>query len=244
MQSPVDARIADDNRLDRAIQRAVAPPVRAPLPNRALIGERLADHGNDSGREARSKLADDLAQLCAHVEKLRKNPTQNAAQIELAVAADVEARLTRLQEACDEQSKVIDTMEATVEREIDAAFTPSRPEWYGLATEYRAAMLDMTGDERDAFIERCQGTRHGDLLRFAIASVPPELSGVSFGIHRQMYDVTLAIKNPELLHRPADLKKRRAALAVAVDGIKRTAAELVDMDQAAALRALVSEGNP
>ena len=75
-------------------------------------------------------------------------------------------------------------------------------------------------------------------VRFAIASVPPELSGVGFGIHKQMFDTALVIKDPSLLTRPADLKKRRAALAVAVDGIKRTAQELVNPEQVAALKAL------
>ncbi|MCJ0825954.1 hypothetical protein MQC88_08295 [Luteimonas sp. 50] len=243
MQTPVDARIADDNRLQRAVQRAMAPAQRPPLPGRALIGERLADHGTDSGREARTKMADELHQLVAQVEALRRNPTLNAAQIELAVADDVQARVDRLLAECEEQGQVIQTMERAVEQGIDAALSPPRPEWYGLATEYRAALLDMTDEQREAFIERLQGTRDMPLLRYAIGSVPPELSGVSFGVHRNMEGTLLALKDPTLLSRPADLKKRRAALAVAVDGIRRTAAELVDSEAAAVLRSL-AEGNP
>ena len=120
-----------------------------------------------------------------------------------------------------------------------AARVPLRGQWYGLATEYRAALLDMSGDQRDAFLERLQGTRDMPLLRYAIASVPPELSGVSFGVHRNMQDTLIALKDPKLLSRPGDLKKRRAALAIAVDGIRRTAAELVNTEQAAALKALL-----
>lgn len=244
MPTPLDQSIADKTRLTRLLQGAQPPAPRAPLPDRAHIGERLADHGNDSGREARKKLADDLHQLVTQVESLRRNPAMNAAQIELAVAGNVEARIARLLDECDGQAALIASAEHDVEQGIDAALTPPRPEWHSLATEFRAVTSDMDDERRAAFIERCQGTRHADLLRFAIASVPPELSGVSFGIHKQMYDTTLAIKDPSLLTRPADLKKRRAALAVAVDGIKRTEAELVDMNQAAALRALISEGNP
>jgi hypothetical protein len=203
-----------------------------------LIDERLAVHLKDSGSEARSKWAADLKDVIKQVGGVRKNPTQNAAQIEMAVADAVRDRVDRLLAECEEQGKVIDTMERTVEQGIDAALCPPRPEWYGLATEYRAALLDMTDEQRDAFIDRVQGTRDAPLLRFAIASVPPELSGVSFGVHKAQLDTLLALKDPALLTRPKDLVKRRAALAVAKDGIQRTAAELADFDKADAIRAL------
>lgn len=238
MSTPQEQRIAEENRLHRAVQRALAPAPRPELPSREVIGERLADHGKDSGREARKQWADDLDQLVSHVQALRRNPAMNAAQVELAVAGDVEARIARLLGDCDAQAALIASAERDVEKGIDDALGAKRPEWHALAAEYRAALLDMTGDERDAFIERVQGTRDADLLRFAIASVPPELSGVGFGIHARMFETALVIKDPSLLTRPADLKKRRAALAVAVDGIKRTAEELVNPEQVAALRAL------
>jgi len=243
MQSPIDARIAADNAALRAQQRrdaaaAALTPPRPPLPTRALIGERLADHGDDSGREFRTKAADGLADLCRQIGTIRKNPTLNAAQIELAVADVVRGRVDRLLAECEEQGKVIDVAERAVEQSIDAALSPPRPEWHALATEYRAALLGMDDDQREAFIDRLQGARDMALLRFAIASVPPELSGVSFGIHRDQLNTLLALKDPMLLTRPKDLVKRRAALATAKDGIQRTAAELVDLEQADAIRAL------
>jgi len=238
MQSPVDARIADENRLERAVQRALAPAPRAALPNRATIGERVAEHGAHSGSAFHKETADGLHELVGQVEALRRNPAMNAAQIELAVADDVQARVDHMLADCEAQGALIDSAERAVEQGIDAALNPLRPEWHGLAAEFRAAMLRMTDDQRAVFLARMEGTRDMALLRFAIASVPAELSGVGFETHRDMFDTMLALKDPSLLSRPADLKKRRAALAVAVEGIRRTAAELVDMEQVAALRAL------
>lgn len=214
-----------------------------PLPDRALIGERCADHGKDTGREFRTKLADDLASLCSQVDALRRDPTKNAAQVELSVGEAVQTRVERLLAECEEHGRVTETFAATVERGIENAFQPMRPEWYALGAEYRAAMLRMAEDERADFVERVSKTRDEPLLRFAIASVPRELSGASVEAHKRMWDDTLALKNPELLTRPVDLQKRRASLAVAVDGIRRTARELYDADRVAALRALVGAGD-
>jgi hypothetical protein len=222
----------------------LTPAVLPPLPDRALIGERLADHGTDSGREARTKMADALADLCKQVSIIRKNPTMNAAQIDLDVADMVRGRIDRLSGECEEQGKVIDAGQRAVEAGIDAALTPPRPEWYALGAEYRAVMRAMTDDQRADFVERMEGTREMDALRYAIASVPTELSGIAHGTHRKMRDTLLALSDPALLSRPADLKKRRAALATAMDGIRRTAGELVDFDQADAIKALAGGDVP
>ena len=243
MPTPLDTRIVQDNRAIRAVERhnAANAPQRTPLPDRATIAERLADHGDDSGREARKKLADELHEVVTQVRRIRANPTLNAAEIEPTVADAVRSRVDRLLAECEEQGRVIDTMEQTVEQAIDDALRPERVEWVGLATEFRAALLDMTDEQRAAFVQRLEGTRHMPLLRYAVASVPPELSGVSLGMHHQIYTTQLAIKDPTLLHRPQDLKLRRAALEKTKDGIRRTAAELVDMEQADALRALTEQ---
>lgn len=243
MKTPYEIRIAEENRIKRAVAKVTAPAPRTPLPDEAVIGERLAVHGKDSGVEARARMAKDLQDVVKQVSALRRNPTMNAAQIELAVADSVQARVDRLLAECEEQAKVTDTMEREVERGIEEAFNPPRPEWHASATEYRNALLDMDDEQRLDFIERLQGTRHAALLRFAIASVPPELSGVSAGVHRNMYDTTLALKDPALLSRPGDLRKRRAALVTAAEGIRRTAAELMDKESADALRALVTGGD-
>lgn len=244
MQSPVDARIAADNAAARAVQRAMAPPPAPPLPDRALIGERLADHGDDTGRDARTKLADSLADLCKQIGTIRRNPTLNAAQIELSVADTVRGRVDRLLAECEEQGKVIDTLQRGVDAGIESALTPPRPEWHALGAEYRALLRSMTPDERAEFIERMQGTRHMMPLMYAVASVPAELSGASHEAHRRMHDTLLALKDPELLTRPGDLRKRRAALVTAEEGIRRTRAELVDEERVAALRALAGGDVP
>jgi hypothetical protein len=59
-----------------------------------------------------------------------------------------------------------------------------------------------------------------------------------------MRDTLLALKDPTLLSRPADLKKSRAALATAMDGIRRTADELVDFEKADAIKALAGGDVP
>lgn len=240
MKSPVDARTAEGNRALAALDRrnAAAAPKRPPLPDRATLGERLAAHGDDSGAAFRKKAADDLHAVTASIDKLRRNPTLNAAQVELAVADAVRGRTDRLLAECEEQVKLIDAAELEVERGIDAALSAPRPEWNRLAEEYRAAMLDMTEEQRADFLQRIEGTRYAPLLRFAIASVPPELSGASFAVHKQITDTLIAVKDPDLLTRPADLRKRRAALAQTIEGIQTTAAELADFDKADAIKEL------
>lgn len=244
MQSPVDVRIAADNAAARAVQRAMTPLPAPPLPDRALIGERLADHGDDTGREARTKMADALFDIVKQVGATRKNPTLNPAQMEIAVAEMVRGRVDRLLAECEEQGKVIDTLQRGVDAGIESALTPPRPEWHALGAEYRAVLRSMTPDERAEFIDRMQGTRHMMPLMYAVASVPAELSGASHEAHRRMHDTLLALKDPELLTRPGDLKKRRAALATVEDGIRRTRAELVDEERVAALRALAGGDVP
>lgn len=238
--NPIDQRIAADNAALRAHDRRAtqAEPQRPPLPDRATIGERLHAHGQDPGAEVRKRMADDLHAVTASVDKLRRNPTLNAAQVELAVAEAVRGRVERLRAECEDESKRIDAAEREVEQAIDDAFTPSRPEWHGLATEFRAVLSDMDPDKRFDFIKRMDGTRHAALLRFAIASVPPELSGAPLSLHKQMVDTTIAIKDPTLLTRPKELRTQRAALARAVEGIERTAAELADFDKADAIKEL------
>lgn len=240
MNNPLDTRIAADNAALRALDKRTAQrqPQRAPLPDRATIGERLHAHGKDSGVEFRTKLADDFHTVTTTVDKLRRNPTRNAAQIELDVADTVRGRVDRLKAECDDEGKRIDDAESELERTIDDVFRAPRSDWSPLGAELRATLLDMNDEQRLDFIERLQSTRHGALLRFAIASVPPELSGVSLSTHKQMEETMLVIRDPDLLTRPADLRKRRAALKVTVEGIDRTAAELADFDAADAIKEL------
>jgi hypothetical protein len=244
MQSPVDAHIAETNRVQRAVQSAMAPPPRPPLPDRALIGERLADHGDDSGRQARTKMADGLDTLCKQVSIIRKNPTLNGAQIELSVADMVRGNVDHLLSECDEQAKLIELAQRAVEDGIEAALTPPRSEWHALGAEYRAVLRAMKPEQRTPFVNRMEGTRHMAALRYAIAGVPPELSGISLETHYKLLNTLLALKDPTLLTRPNDLVKRRAALATAVDGIRRTAAELVDFEKADAIKALAGGNVP
>lgn len=239
MNSAVDTRIAEENRIRRAVEAATAPPPVPQLPDAALIAERLAVNGKDRGAETRKKLAEELSGLVARVGQMHKNPTLSASQKLLGIDGFVQSHVGALLAKCDEEEAVIDTLQRSVDAGIDAALTPPRTEWHALGAEYRAVMRGMTADERADFVERVEGTRDAAALRYAIGSVPPELSGVSFGIHKKMVDTLLALKDPELLTRPADLKKRRAALEVARDGIKRTGAELVDGEAASILRALV-----
>jgi hypothetical protein len=171
---------------------------------------------------------------------MRQNPTLNSAQKLLGIDDAVQREINALLAKCDDEEVAIDTFQRTVDAGIDAALTPPRPEWHALGAEYRAVMRSMTPDERADFVDRLEGTRDAAPLRYAIGSVPPELSGASHETHRKAVDILLALKDPALLTRPADLQKRRAALAVARDGIARTGAELVDGDAAAMLRAFVS----
>lgn len=241
MSNPHDARIKAENVALRAVDARIKSETVVPpqVPDAATLGERLAVHKKDSGAENRKKWQESLAGTCNQVEQVRRNPTLNPSQKLLGIDEAVRGQIDRLLAECEEEGAVIDTFQRSVDAGIDAALT-APPATALVLPEYRAVLLGMTEDERHAFIERLQGTRHDAALRYAIASVPHELSGVSFGIHKQMVDTSLALKDPALLTRPQDLVKRRAALAEAVDGIKRTAAELVDGEAASLLRALVS----
>lgn len=239
MPDAIDARIAQDNRALRALDRRnrAASPERPPLPDRALIGERLHDHGDDSGRKARTEIANELDALCRNVSTLRCNPTMNAAQIELAAAEMVKARVDRLLDRVEAERAVVAARHGEVQREIEKALSPPRSDWLALGAEFRAVMRSMSDDQRHAFIDSLTG---GDLevARFAVAGVPPQLSGVSLETHREMREFLLAGRNPELLTHPRDLAQRGSVLDAVEQGIRRTAAELVDVEQADALRAL------
>ena len=99
----------------------------------------------------------------------------------------------------------------------------------------------MGENERHAFLESVKGTRDELLAQYAIAGVPPALSGVSFGLHKQMHDGLLERQDPTLLTRPKDLKRRAELLAVCEEGFQRSIAEMVDFDKAAALKQLIGD---
>lgn len=240
MQTPLDERIAADVRTLRAVDQRAARHAPPPVPDDALLSERFAVDRKDSGADGRKKWRDDMSRLCSQVDRKRRNPTLNAGQILLEVDEAVRSQIDGLLAACDEEEAVIDTLQRGVDAGIDAALTPPRPEWHALGAEYRAVMRAMTDDQRADFVERVERTRDAEVLRYAIGCVPPELSGISAGVHKHTVDTLLGLKDPSLLSRPGDLKRRRAALAVARDGIKRTAADLVDTEAASTLRALVS----
>lgn len=239
MKSPVDARIAAGNVALRALDRRNAVPQRPAPPDRALIGERLHDHGDDSGRKARTQMADALADVAKQIGVLRRNPTMNAAQVELAAADMVRQRIARLEDQVAGEREIVANRRAEVAAGIAAALRAPRPEWVAAATEIRTVLRDMSADEQELFLDSLKGD-DALMVQYAVAGVHPALSRVSVGIHKAMRDALIERHDPELLNKPADLDARAAALDVVEDGIRRTAAELVDFEQADALRALAS----
>lgn len=239
MQDPIDARIAAENVALRAIERQNAPRARPPVPDRALIGERLADHGKDSGRKARTEMADALADMARQIAILHRNPTMNAAQILLAAEPMVRHRIDRLLDQVEAERAIVANRRADIAAGVAAALRTPRSEWQAAAPEIRAVLREMNADEQDLFLDSLKGD-DALMVQYAVAGVHPALSRVSFGVHKSMRDDLIQRHEPELLTKPADIDAREAALAVVEDGIRRTAADLVDFDQAAALKALVS----
>lgn len=239
MKHPIDQRIAEENRVRRAMESANSPPPRKPVPDRALIGERCHDHGEDSGRKPRTQIADSLADVAKQVGILRRNPTQNAAQIEIAAADMVKQRVDRLLDQVEAERMIVANRRAEIAAGTAAALRAPRPEWQAAAPEIRAVLREMSADEQELFLDSLQGD-DALMVQYAVAGVHPALSRVSFGVHKAMRDALIERHDPELLKKPADIDAREAALDVVEDGIRRTAAELVDFDQAAALRALAS----
>jgi hypothetical protein len=243
MPNPVDTRIAADNAALRAFHQSNVAPVRPPLPDRALIGERLADRDDDTGRKARTQMADALADVVKQVAILRRNPTMNAAQIEIAAADMVRARIDRLQDQLEGERAIVASRSKELATAMAAALRPPRTDWQAMGAEVRAVLRGMSDDEQELFLESLAGD-DALMVQYAVAGVPPALSGVPYGVHKAMRDGLIERHNPELLTQPKDLAQRGAMLDVVEDGIRRTAAELVDFEQADALKALAGGDVP
>lgn len=209
------------------------------LPTAALIAERAADHGDDSGRPYRTELAGRLNALVEAVRRVHKNPILRNTEKLLNIDAEVKAKAKLIAADFDGQRYIIERRQAEINDGIDAALRAPRTDWEPKAAELRSILRGMSYGERNAFLESVQGTQDGALLEYAVASVVPVMSGYSFETHKKMRDAMIARKNPDLLEHPKDLARRAVLLDQAEDGFRRTIAELVDSDQAEALRELI-----
>lgn len=221
-----------------------APPQEASAPNLpppAVYGERCALVGEDTGRPFREETAKALTELRNGVERFHKNPMLTEQQKLLSVADRVEEHAKRIRDDLDTQEHLLDRQRAELNEAINSALRAPHPDWDAKAAELRGVLRGLTDDQRFAFLDAVKGTRDEDFVRFAIASVVPAMSGFSFGVHRQMRDTVLALKDPSLLTRPTDLKRRAERLKRCRDGVERSIAELVDFDRVAALRQLIGD---
>ncbi|RYD60859.1 MAG: hypothetical protein EOP58_15685 [Sphingomonadales bacterium] len=184
-------------------------------------------------------MADALGDVSRQVAVLRRNPTMNAAQVEIAAADMVKQRIDRVLDQLEGERLIVENRRAELAAGIAAALRPPRTDWQAMGSEVRAVLRDMSGDEQELFLDSLQGD-DALMVQYAVAGVHPALSRVPFGIHKAMRDALIERHEPTLLTRPADIAARSTALDVVEDGIRRTAAELVDFDQVAALRALAS----
>lgn len=239
MNNPADIAQAQHIAQRRAERRH--RPAAEPLPDPAVYGERCADHGDDSGREFRTETAQRLAATHDAVSRIHRNPILTGAEKLLSVAADVEKRAKVIAVDFDTQRYLIANKQAELTEAIDRALQAPRSDWEPKAAELRAVLRGMDDRQRFAFLDAVKGTREERLVEFAIASVPAVMSGLSFGIHKQMRDAVLERHDPTLLTRPKDLAQRAKLLEVAEQGFKQSIAELVDFDKANALRSLVDD---
>jgi hypothetical protein len=237
MTNPTDARIAEYHRHERTRRENAPAPPSLPDPN--VYAERVADHGEDSGRDFRKELRQKLVNTNTAVGRVHANPVLTESEKLLSVAADVEAIAKVIRADFDTQQYLIGRKQAELDEAIDRALRPTRSDWEAKGAELRSVLRTMDEDARFAFIDSVKGTRDELLVQFAIGAVPPAMSGVSLGVHKQIRDGLLERHDPTLLERPKDLAARAALLKVAAEGFERSIAELVDFDKAAALRQLV-----
>lgn len=237
---------------DRAVRRANARPT-APEPQRtvlseALLEERMRDHGPESpedpalnaGREVRRGSKNSASKIQQDVIKLRRNPTENAARLEIA-AGELARNAANIQLAkIDETIELFDRRIREMDAEIDSLLQPPTNEFRALAPEIRNYLRGLSESERDDLLSRT-GSDDYHALMYAVASAPSWMSGVAEGQKMEIKTTILALKRPQLLSMPKAYKRERELLAQCRAGFEESINEMVDFEAVDALRSLAGE---
>ena len=241
MQDPVDQRIAEENRALRALdRRAEAQAPRVTLVDPSVYNERTANYGDDSGAPFRRETKERLTALNNGLRQLHRNPILSPNEKLLSAAAEVEKHGKVITDDIEAQRYLIQRKRDDLAARIARALTPPDTSWLAQGVEIRSVIRTMTDEQQAAFLDSLQGS-DALLVQYAVAGVPPALSGVAFGVHKAMRDGLLERADPSLLNEPKDIAARESHLNTLEEGVARSIAELVDFDKAAALRSLMGD---
>lgn len=238
--NPIDARIAADNRArqDEARRARADAPKPPTLIDPSAYNEACANHGDDSGAPFRKMVTDRLTDANRNVAKLHKNPILSANEKLLTAETEVKKLADSIASDIDAQRYIIATKRTDLANRTADALRAPREDWRAAAGEVRQVLRAMTDGERTSFLQSLSGD-DALMVNYAVASVPPALSGVAVHMHKSMRDTLFGLRDPVLLTEPQDLEDRERHLNTLEKGVAWAISELVDFDKAAALRSLM-----
>jgi hypothetical protein len=208
--------------------------------NPAVFKERCQAHGDDPSRAFRDDTAKSLEEMHNALSTMRRNPTRNAAQIEIDAADMVRKQATDRHVLFDVKRNGLLQRQEAIQNEVEATMQPPRAAWAALAPELRTMLRGMPEAERYRLLNAAQGTDDYLPLLYAVAGAPCALSGVAAGKHAEMRNTVLGLRNPKLLSQPAQLKRELVLLDKCEQGFQRSIAEFVDFARADALKQLAT----
>lgn len=220
--------------------RRSVDPTEPKMPRAAedgIYNEPCANHGDDSGLPFRQETVGRFTALNNEIRRLYKNPVLTPNEKVLSAEAKAKKLIATLEHDIETQWHLISRKRADLSERAAAALRAPRDEWRAAASEVRSVLRAMSPDQRATFLQSLSGDDER-MVQYAVASVPPEMTGVALEAHKRMRDVLLALHDPRLLSEPKDLEDRARHLKTLEQNVPLMARELVDFDRAAALRSL------
>ena len=239
---------AADRAARRASARTTQPEPQRTVLSEALLEERCCDHGPESpedpalkaGRAVRGGSKNSASKIQQDVIKLRRNPTENAARLEIA-AGELARKAAETQLAViDEAITMFDRRIREMDAEMLSLMQPPTNELRVLAPEIRSYLRGLPERERDDLLSRTSSDDYHALM-YAVASAPAWMSGVAEGQKMGIRETILALRKPELLAKPKQYRRERELLTKCRAGFNDSINEMVDFESVEALRSLAGE---
>lgn len=237
---------------DRAVRRANTRPIQ-PEPKRtvlseALLEERMQDHGPEraedpalkAGRAVRGGSKISASKIQQDVIKLRRNPTENAARLEIAAGELARKAADNQLAVIDEAITMFDRRIREMDSEIEALMQPPTHELRALAPEIRSYLRGLSERERDDLLSRTASDDYHAIM-YAVASAPAWMSGVAEGQKVTIKDTIIALRRPEFIAKPKQYRRERDLLIKCRAGFEESINEMVDFESVEALRSLAGE---
>ena len=236
---------------DRAVRRANArttqPEQQRTVISEALFEERMQDYGPSpedpalkAGREVRRGSKNSASKIQQDVIKLRRNPTENEARLEIAAGVFVRKAADNQLAVIDETITMFDRRIREMDAEIHALMQPPTNELRALAPEIRSYLRGLPERERDDLLSRTSSDDYHALM-YAVASAPAWMSGVAEGQKMGIKETILGLRKPELLAKPKQYRRERELLTKCRAGFNDSINEMVDFESVEALRSLAGE---